>query len=133
MIYEIDSTCLGGGYTYCRTTPKHPKANTKGLYPLHRVMMENKMGRPLDNKEDVHHVDGNKYNDSIDNLSLISHAEHSSLHGRVERIERICPVCGGKFSLRPSVLRDRIKASRSGNISCSRECGRVVAGEVLAR
>lgn len=127
-IYRIDSTCLGGGYTYCRTSPPHPKANAKGLYPLHRVMMENRLGRSLHDDEIVHHLDNDRYNNSIDNLAVMSNAEHTSLHAKtVSVINRICPVCGSEFSLKPSKLRDRIRQSKSGKITCSRKCGGKIA------
>lgn len=68
VLFEILSVCKGGGYRYCRTSPKHPKANSKGLYHLHRVLMENKLGRLLRDDEDVHHKDEDKSNDSIDKI-----------------------------------------------------------------
>jgi hypothetical protein len=30
----------------------------------------------------IHHIDGNCFNDNINNLQLLSHSEHSSLHGK---------------------------------------------------
>lgn len=79
-LFEITSICKGGGYRYCRTEPKHPKANTKGLYPLHRVRMENKLGRLLEPGEDVHHDDEDKTNDAPENLGVLDHGKHTSLH-----------------------------------------------------
>lgn len=32
-MFQILSTCKGGGYLYARTLPLHPRANAKGLYP----------------------------------------------------------------------------------------------------
>lgn len=48
----------------------------------HRVAMERHLGRRLLPDEDVHHVDGNKKNNNLDNLMLISHGAHSSLSNR---------------------------------------------------
>lgn len=79
-MFVIKSICRGGGYRYCRTEPPHPNRNTKGLYPLHRVLMENKLGRLLSYNELVHHKDGNKSNDSIENLDVISRGDHTVLH-----------------------------------------------------
>jgi hypothetical protein len=80
MLFEILSTCKGGGYMYCRTAPHHPKANSKGLYPLHRVLVENRIGRVLDYNENVHHADGDKDNNEEGNLILMTRSEHSRLH-----------------------------------------------------
>lgn len=39
---------------------------TSVSYP--RILMEENLGRPLKPYEDVHHIDGNKTNNSIENL-----------------------------------------------------------------
>jgi len=46
----------------------------------HRYLMEQKLGRPLSRYEVVHHKDGNKQNNSIDNLELKTLPEHSREH-----------------------------------------------------
>ena len=43
------------------------------------------LGRKLRSDEIVHHKDGNKLNNSIDNLELLTRAEHINLH-RIELI-----------------------------------------------
>lgn len=45
-----------------------------------RVVMENHMGRPLRQKEHVHHINGDPLDDRIENLRLVGHREHASLH-----------------------------------------------------
>lgn len=45
----------------------------KGKY-LHRLIMEQHLGRPLRRREKVYHTDGNKSNNDIANLRLISRA-----------------------------------------------------------
>ena len=42
--------------------------------------MEEHLGRKLRSDEIVHHKDGNKLNNSIDNLELLTRAEHINLH-----------------------------------------------------
>ena len=49
-------------------------------YRLHRLIMENYIGRKLKKSEVVHHVDGNKLNNNIDNLEIIRDGYHSRLH-----------------------------------------------------
>lgn len=57
--------------------PRHPLSNTSGFVGVHKLVMEEKIGRPLTAKETVHHLDGNKQNNSPDNLFLYaSHTEH---------------------------------------------------------
>ena len=46
----------------------------------HRVVMEKLLGRPLTSDEIVHHKDGNIFNNSPDNLELMTRAGHAILH-----------------------------------------------------
>lgn len=66
--------------------PDHPKARVTGYVLEHRLVMEQKLGRPLEDHEVVHHIDGNKQNNHPDNLEVYaSNADHlrEELTGRV--------------------------------------------------
>lgn len=53
----------------------------------HRVVAEKKIGRPLELGEVVHHIDGDKWNNSPENLAVLpSQAEHARLHAEKEVI-----------------------------------------------
>ena len=80
------------GYA-CKYMPRHPSARPNGYVYVHRLVMEEKLGRRLSRAETIHHKDGNRLNNSIDNLELISNREHVFRHRR-ERIAKACPVCG---------------------------------------
>ena len=54
---------------------------------VHQKIMEDNIGRKISKGEVVHHVDGNKLNNNIDNLLLLRKEEHDKLH-RLERRER---------------------------------------------
>ena len=108
---------------YCRTEPMHEKANSKGLYPLHRVLVENKIGRHLLPKEQVHHKDGNKQNNDITNLELLSISDHTKIHNpKLEDIEAVCKLCNETFKVKGNLFRLRLKRNKSGFIFCSRSC-----------
>ena len=47
---------------------------------LHRLVYEDFWNVKLSKEMDVHHKDGNKLNNEISNLQLLTHGEHSSLH-----------------------------------------------------
>lgn len=60
----------------------------------HRYLMEAKLGRKLMPNEIVHHRDGDKHNNALDNLELTSRPEHVRIHRigyehRPETIEKI--------------------------------------------
>jgi len=42
--------------------------------------MERHLGRRLNRDEAVHHIDGNRDNNDIDNLRLMTNSEHAKLH-----------------------------------------------------
>lgn len=45
----------------------------------HRLIMEQALGRPLLAHEDVHHKDGDKLNNELSNLEVLTRGEHSAL------------------------------------------------------
>ena len=53
---------------------------------LHRKVAEEMMGRQLLPNEEVHHIDGDHFNNAPDNLEILSKSEHSRIHAsRKER------------------------------------------------
>jgi hypothetical protein len=46
----------------------------------HRAVVENLLGRKLKSNEVVHHKDGDKYNNAIWNLQLLTRREHIYIH-----------------------------------------------------
>lgn len=65
-----------GGYL-CRYIGGY---NKKGNVKEHRYIMEQYLGRKLNVDEIVHHIDGNKLNNKISNLEIMTRSEHSRLH-----------------------------------------------------
>lgn len=50
---------------------------------LHRLILEQELGRELKVTEQVHHIDHDKLNNSPDNLVVLSPAEHARYHSNV--------------------------------------------------
>lgn len=67
------------------------------------------------------HIDGNKKNNSIDNLEVMDIQSHARLHGSVgvSMVEVKCPECGIRFIIE----RRSSHLSKKGNYTtCSRSC-----------
>jgi len=76
---EVRKGCKGmykqNGYVLAKA-PYHPSANKRGYVYLHRLIMENYLGRYLESNELVHHIDGNRENNNVLNLKLTTPSEH---------------------------------------------------------
>lgn len=63
----------------------HPYSNN-GYVCEHRLKMEKKIGRYLQPGEEVHHIDGNKLNNNLNNLILFkNHSEHIAYEHKTGR------------------------------------------------
>lgn len=131
-MFEILSVCKGGGYQYARTSPQHPRRNSKGLYPLHRVIMENHLGRLLEHWEQVHHKNEDRFDNRPENLEVLSRAEHARHHAeeRACPVLLTCPICSKPFELLPGVKRTRENRNLTGQLLCSRACGAIAGNRI---
>lgn len=100
-MWNIRKIVSKGDYNYA-VVPEHPNS-TKNNYVLeHRVVMENHLGRLLNNDEVVHHINGNKKDNRIENLVILSNKEHAKLHGDKighKMVSLKCPWCHKVFSI----------------------------------
>jgi len=62
--------------------PGSPKANKNGFGLEHRFVMDELMGGELRDDEVVHHINGDKLDNSIGNLMAMSRSAHMTLHAR---------------------------------------------------
>lgn len=88
-------------------------------YP--RMLMEEKLGRPLEPNEDVHHIDGNALNNDLENLTIIPHDEHQKMHRKYYDKMAVCEYCGKEF-LWTAIKQRKWKQNRSKHIFCSKRC-----------
>ena len=122
--WKIVRRVRSGDYSCVTTDPPHPNPSM-GRYSLeHRIVMENKLQRLLEPNEVVHHKNGNKLDNEISNLQLMTQNEHGKHHA-LERSNGIlylllkCPNCGKKFEKE----KRNTHLIKGGNYTaCSRKC-----------
>ncbi len=93
--WNIEKIVSKGDYLYA-VVKDHPKSNKYGYVLHHRVVMENHLGRLLNDNEIVHHENHDRKDNRIENLKVMLSAEHSKLHS-IEKLrwkcELKCPWC----------------------------------------
>lgn len=85
---------------YC---PEHPNAKSHYYVPEHRLVMEQALGRYLSRSEQVHHINGIRDDNRLENLSLLSPRDHTVQ-------DKICKNCSLKKEIR--LLRWELKQLR---------------------
>jgi len=118
---------LSAGRWFMHAPPGYKgKTYIDGRYVLqYRYLMEQKLGRLLRPGEVVHHINGDRLDDRIENLELMTDKEHSRMHTAERTVwcEIVCPACKSSFKRRKSYVR---WGKRRGQklFFCSNECKR---------
>lgn len=83
-LYGSDHPNWKGGYINGAGYHIVSRRGKKALY-AHRVIAEEMLGRPLKSNEVVHHKDGNRSNNSPDNLVIMMRQEHDKMKQGTKR------------------------------------------------
>ncbi len=122
--FDITHIVKKGDYIYVKDRT-HPNATSNGYILLHRVIIENNLGRLLTSSEIVHHKDENKLNNDLSNLEVMSVTDHAKLHHPEGRtfVECICPNCLVTFNKEKRCMKEGVipKCSRKCNGEYSRK------------
>ena len=123
-------TLASNGYMLIRVGVGHPLADVRGYAYEHRLVAMEMLGRPLDRSEHVHHRNGNRTDNRVENLEVVSIQEHARLHGQPRVLSRwreiVCSACG-KTALRRIIDLEHTKHYAFCNLTCQRQWERVTA------
>lgn len=85
--------------------PHHENARESGYILEHRLVMSEHLGRPLRDDELVHHINGDKLDNRLENLEIMTRPEHTAEHMTgsnnprwAPMKPRVCPVCESTFA-----------------------------------
>lgn len=72
---------------------KYYRSTRKDRKYIHRKIMEEFLGRELLTSEQIHHKNGNKKDNRIENLELMTNSEHQKLHALEKNVALKCALC----------------------------------------
>jgi len=132
------------GYEYFND-PAHPLARgNSGKVYYHRHVASVSRGRWLTSREVVHHIDGDRTNNSPNNLLVTTNASHGKIHQPRSLGERRCKKCRKSYlvkskrqqycspacshlaarkAIRPSLVRLRKETDKMGFCAVGRKYG----------
>ena len=68
------------------------------IVSVHRAVMEQHIGRSLRVDELVHHRNGDKRDNRIKNLEIMSALEHGREHNLIYSVTKTCEACGAEYT-----------------------------------
>lgn len=128
-MWKIEKIVKKGEYYYT-VIKEHPYAIKFGYVLYHRAIMENHLNKVLNPDEVVHHINGDTFDNRIENLELLFRSAHISMHRSNRGIvfsTMKCPGCGKIFERR----RNKTHLIKGGLFTtCSRKCRGIFSRKV---
>ncbi len=85
-----------GGKKYAKKPSGYYGATDRSRTLMHRDVWASKNGE-IPAGHQIHHMDGNRGNNSLENLLLVDAADHSRRHMAAKMHLHECPHCGGNL------------------------------------
>jgi hypothetical protein len=102
------------GYIEGRVTINGKKVYKK----LHRWIMEQHLGHPISKDYDVHHINGDKQDNRIENLQLIKHGKHTTVTNNNKLYKKGYKLCLTKEERKKRSDRaKKLNLNKLGNIA----------------
>lgn len=105
-IYHVKKVKTNGYYALY--IPGHPNAFGRGYVYEHRYVVEQKIGRYLKRSEIIHHIDGDRLNNDVDNLEL---CDSIAIH---------------KLNHRKTTSNLKLPFEKNISIECACGCGKII-------
>jgi SWI/SNF-related matrix-associated actin-dependent regulator 1 of chromatin subfamily A len=114
---EIVKTKGKDGYIYLHGKPVrfHHRMTTGGLLE-HIYIMENYLGREIDIEEEVHHINGIRDDNRIENLEVITRSKHKIKHKSYKRFGNFLHGSGEEVIIIPKWEKIKIKKEMNEEI-----------------
>lgn len=118
VIFKILGRISKGDYMYVKVD-NHPYM-TKDNYVLeHRAVLELHLNRYLEKEELVHHINGSKKDNRLENLEIVCASGHAQRHRQKKMVELFCDYCGKPFLRRYNQVKTRFGGKYN---TCSKKC-----------
>lgn len=103
--------------------PYHPYCDNHGYVMEHRLVLEEKLGFHIDSRKyHVHHIDGVKDNNKLENLQLVTPEEHHRIENGWKQIDGVwfkpCYVCKEMLPNTPDNFYFRKSGTKRSIASC---------------
>lgn len=82
--------------------PDYPRAYAMGYALRYHVVWWLHHGEPHPEGTNLHHINEDKLDDKLENLECLDHAEHVSLHRRIEKLTCCCNNCDNTLQETPN-------------------------------
>ena len=103
---------------------KHVYGRKGNKLDEHRFIMEQAVGRRLGRNEYVHHINGDKRDNRLENLKIVTPKEHAIEHWQWKHPKkRNCVICGKEFA----------PTHRARDKTCSTKCRYILSGISLRK